>query len=132
MLHLATQTVCILIISCIYLISTTLAVNEHDTANILPGKYHAYNQNHQYHTKKLHAKGLVDVQNLQSPAKLLTSSSSVQSQSLGRQENPIKNWFGVFNRNNSKPQANATNAGAGAAATNVAQDTIYSTTCSCR
>lgn len=152
MLHLK-QTVCILIISCICLINTktTLAVNERDVANILPGKYHAYNQNHQnhqYHTKKLHAKGLLDItqqqqqqhqQHLQSPAKLLTSttsssssSSTSQSQSMGRQENPIKNWFGVFNRNNSKPQANATAASANPAATNVAQDTIYSTTCSCR
>ncbi|KAM7358778.1 venom protease isoform 1-T2 [Cochliomyia hominivorax] len=116
MLHLQ-NIFCILIISCIYI---TLALNEHDI-NILPGKYHAYNQNHQYHPKKLHAKGLDSIP------------------TTGRQENPIKTWFGVFNRNNSKPQTNATATTTAAAAANganpaanVAQDTIYATTCSCR
>ncbi|XP_065361336.1 venom protease [Calliphora vicina] len=121
MLHLE-QTVCILIISCICL---TLALNEHD-GNILPGKYHAYSQQL---PKKVPAKGLDLHQHRLHQIKLAASQPS------GRQENPIKTWFGVFNRNNSKPQSNTTTNGvnannnAGAAA---AQDTLYSTTCSCR
>lgn len=125
MLHLQ-QTVCILIISCICL---TLALNEHD-ANILPGKYHAYSQQQ---SKKLPAKGL-DLQHHHQHHNLLHQTKLAASQPSGRQENPIKTWFGVFNRNNSKPQSNTTTNGvnannnAGAAA----QDVLYSTTCSCR
>ncbi|XP_037824476.1 LOW QUALITY PROTEIN: venom protease-like [Lucilia sericata] len=89
MLHLQ-QTVCILIVSCICLTTTTLALNERD-GNILPGKYHAYSQQQQHHhTKKLHAKGLD-----------LPTSHQTKLAASTRQENPIKTWFGVFNRNNS-------------------------------
>lgn len=118
MLHLQ-QTVCILIISCIYF---TLAQSV-PSSNILPGKYHAYSQ---HHTKKLHAtkaKGL-DLQHHHHP-------NQQRKLAIARQENPINYWINTFNRNKSRPQQNSTTS---TIANNVAvaNNTLPSTKCSCR
>lgn len=116
MLHLR-QIVFILIVSCF-----TVALTERDS-NILPGKYHAYNQPHHqnhHHSKKLHAASLSSSSLSAKGLDLHHTKSLDVEQPSTRQENPIKNWFGIFNRNNSKqPPAVA------------AQDT-QTNTCSCR
>lgn len=152
MLQLERQTVIwFLIISCIAL---TWAVNEqlqvqqqHSGNNILPGKYHAYTQQQQQqqlklkqkqqNTKKLHIVGVA-----KTAAHLQQRQPQVHAklaEASGRQENPIKNWLGVFNRNHTtRPQASASfsSSSSSASATanhQVSQDSMVTTkTCSCR
>ena len=153
-----------LIISCIAL--TRAGVSEQpqqpaqqqlQSGNILPGKYHAYTQQQQQqyqkqqNTKKLHILAVaknphLQQQQLQQQQETYLQQPQVHAKlavASGRQENPIKNWFGVFNRNHTRPQSSTQNAnngapahGASSSATanhQVSQDSMATTkTCSCR
>lgn len=103
---------------------------------VIPGKYHAYTQ-HAQQPKKLHVSAIAAQKPLsQQQASKQQQKHYQQQQQQQRQQrvdavkpvavpssklNPIRNWFGIFNRNNAQATA--------AAAT--AHDTA-TTTCNCR
>lgn len=105
-------------------------------ANVIPGKYHAYTQHTQQQPpKKLHVSAIAAAQS--QPAQKQQQYKYQQQQQTRQQRvdavkpvavpssklNPIRNWFGIFNRNNAQATA--------AAATATAHDTT-TTTCNCR
>nr|XP_014086279.1 venom protease [Bactrocera oleae]XP_036216844.1 venom protease [Bactrocera oleae]XP_036216845.1 venom protease [Bactrocera oleae] len=104
---------------------------------VIPGKYHAYTQ-HAQQPKKLHVSAIAAQKPLsQQQASKQQQKHYQEQQQQQRQQrvdavkpvavpssklNPIRNWFGIFNRNNAQATA--------AAAT--AHDTTTTTTCNCR
>ncbi|XP_034480387.1 venom protease [Drosophila innubila] len=108
LLHLHHWPLALAIISCIVAASTattraTTATTRTTTTSSIPGKYQAYGNQHQ--PKKLRL-GLGTGSGVGQGAGASAGNSSAVDVTANKpvfRQNPIKNWFGVFNRNNSPP-----------------------------